>query len=43
MFNNALGQRLHGYVDFQRIWVGRALTAAEVAEAVVSPYSVFVP
>jgi hypothetical protein len=43
MFNNALGQRLHGYVDFQRVWVGRALTAAEVAEAVVSPYSVFLP
>jgi concanavalin A-like lectin/glucanase superfamily protein len=43
MFNDTLGDRLHGYVDFQRIWVGRALTAAEVADAVANPYSVFLP
>ena len=43
MFNDSFGERMHGYVDFQRIWVGRALTAAEVADAVANPYSVFLP
>jgi concanavalin A-like lectin/glucanase superfamily protein len=43
MFNDSGGERLHGYVDFQRIWVGRALTAAEVADAVANPYAVFLP
>ena len=43
MFNDSFGERMHGYVDFQRIWVGRALTAAEVADAVANPYSIFLP
>jgi len=43
MFNDYLGDRLHGYVDFQRVWVGRALTPAEVADAVANPYAVFLP
>jgi concanavalin A-like lectin/glucanase superfamily protein len=43
MFNDTYGagERMHGYVEFQRIWVGRALTAAEVADAVADPYGVF--
>ncbi len=43
MFNDSLGERIHGYVEFERIWVGRALTAAEVADAVANPYGVFLP
>jgi hypothetical protein len=41
MFNDSGGERMQGYVEFQRIWVGRALTAAEVADAVADPYGVF--
>jgi Concanavalin A-like lectin/glucanases superfamily len=43
MFNDTYGsgERMHGYVEFQRIWVGRALNAAEVADAVADPYGVF--
>jgi hypothetical protein len=43
MFNDSLGERMHGYVEFQRIWVGRALTPTEVADAVADPYGVFRP
>jgi hypothetical protein len=43
MFNDSGSERIHGYVEFQRIWVGRALTAAEVADAVANPYGVFLP
>ena len=43
MFNDSLGERIHGYVEFERIWVGRALTPAEVADAVANPYAVFLP
>ena len=43
MFNDSWAERMHGYVEFQRIWVGRALTASEVAAAVADPYGVFLP
>jgi hypothetical protein len=43
MFNDSLGERIHGYVEFQRVWVGRALTPVEVADAVANPYAVFLP
>ena len=43
MFNDSGAERMHGYVEFQRIWVGRALTASEVTAAVADPYGVFLP